>query len=330
MARSIVSQGLYLQREVTPGTPLTNAMRRYQGIKGRIGWDVEKEYFRAAGSKAVTGENTLTEIGTADLEVIQDYNAMLPLLAGVFGPPVTTPLAIGPPAAYEHVFEIDPYAAEVLAAFTAMWGDPVRALRATYMVFHGLTFGVQRNELSLSANAILRAPETGIALPSSGVTTIPMQSVRASKYNVFVDTTWAGLGTTKLRLYATEIQFGDRLGPDWVIDSELASFSELLENDDIDYTQSLVVGFDAAAESLIDEALDGELKFVRTAATGADINGTDAYALEFDTAVRLVPGMVNKSPVSNATVVEFDGTLQVDPLSGKFARVRLVNTLASL
>ncbi len=332
-ARSIVNQGLYLQRETIPGTAVTTAMRRYLGIMGTIGWEIEREVERAAGYKAPTGETETTRIGTADLEVRHDYNAMLPLLSGVFGAPVSAATATPTPStiAYTHTFEINPKAADTLATFTAMWGDATHALQATNMAFHGMTFGVQRDELSLEANAILRAPVTGIALPTTGVTEVPMRTVRASTYDVWIDTTWAALGTTKaLALYGTETEWGDKLEPDWLVNSALDSFSELMEAEEIDYTQSLIVGFDTAGVAQINDALNGKLKFVRVGATGADINGTDSYRIQVDTAVALTPTNVTKSPSSPATVVEFDGNMQVDATSGKFSRVVLTNTVATL
>ncbi len=331
MARSMVNQGLYLQRETTSGTAITTAMKRYLGIKGTIGWEVEKEYFRASGYKADTGENTLTEMGAADLEVFQDYNAMLPLLSGVFGPPVTTPLAIGPPAAYSHVFTINPKAADTLATFTAMWGDPTLALQATAWAFHGLTFGVQRNELSLSSNAILRAPLTGVALPTTGVTEVPMVPVRASTYDVFMDSTWAALGTTKLlALYAIEYDYPDKFVPDWIVNSALPSYSELMEGDDLEYGLTATLGFDPTGVGLINDSLNGGMKFIRTSCTGPSINGTDNYSLRFDTAAVLNPGTVASGPNAPSVVVEFEGRMQVDGTSGNLSTVRLVNGLSGL
>lgn len=325
MARSIVNQGLYLQHEATPGTAATDAMRRFLGIKGTVGWNIEKEYFRAAGYKAVTGENVLTEVGTADLEVIQDYNAMLPLLAGVFGAPETTPLDTG---AFQHVFTINPREADELVTFTGMWGDSTRALQATALAFHGLTIGVQRTSLSLSASAILRAPQTGVALPTTGVEEVPMVPIRAQTYDVYLDNEYDDIGTSKLlALYSTDISFGDKYAPDWVVNSALDSYSELMEQENIDYTQSLTVGFDSTAEGLIASALDGGLKFVRVTATGPDINGTDNYGLTVDTAVSLRPASVGSSPVSPAVVVNFDGNLMVDGESGFLAAVTLVNSI---
>ncbi|MDQ3540649.1 MAG: hypothetical protein M3440_08180, partial [Chloroflexota bacterium] len=118
--------------------------------------------------------------------------------------------------------------------------------------------------------------------------------------------------------------------PDWLVNSALDSFSELMEAEEIDYTQSLIVGFDTAGVAQINDALNGKLKFVRVGATGADINGTDSYRIQVDTAVALTPTNVTKSPSSPATVVEFDGNMQVDATSGKFSRVVLTNTVATL
>lgn len=331
MARSIVNQSLLLQQEVTHGTPVVNAMKRYHGIKGTIGWDVQEETFRAAGSKAITGSSITTELGSANLDVMQDYNAMLPLLAGVFGEPTTTALDVGPPAAFQHVFTIDPFAADDLVSFTGMWGEEGEvSLQAAAMVFHALTIGVQRNQLSLNSNAILRAPVTGVAFPTTGVTDVPFVPIRSSTYCVFMDDAVGDLGTTQLlALYSTEVGFGDKYDPDWVVNCNLDSYSELLERETIDYTQRLTAGFDATTIGMIDDWRNGQLKYVRIQATGPDINGTDNYGLTIDTSVSLRPTDVGKSPVSPATVVNFDGTLRVGE-NNFLAEVTLVNTLSGL
>lgn len=333
MARSITNQGLLIQRETTAGTAATSAMRRYLGLRGMMGYEVEKEYFKASGYKIDTGENTLTELGTLSLELIQDFNTFLPLLSGPFGAPTSAATATPTPStvAYEHVFTINARAADTLATFTAMWGDASRALQATHTAFNGLTIGVARNQLSLDGTAVLRRPTTGTALPTAGVTEVPMIPVRASTYNVFLDTTWAGLGTTKLlELYNTEIDFGDKLTPNWVVNSAVPSFADLMESTDIEHTQSLRVGFDATAESLIADSLNGGMRFVRVECIGPAINATDFYRLRVDTAVRLNPTDVGENDDSPAVVVNFDGRLQVDPTSGNVARVSLINTLPSL
>ncbi len=332
MARSIVNQGLLLGKEAVLGTPQITTTTRYHGIKGTIGWDVQEETFKAAGSKVDTGSNVLTEMGSANLEVMQDYNAMLPLLSGVFGAPVTTPVAgtTGEDDAYEHVFTLNAFGAQQNTSFTAMWGDTTQALQAAAMIFHQLTIGIQRTQLSLSAGALLNAPTTGVAFPTTGITDVPFMPVRAQSYCVYMDDTLATLGTTQLlALYGTEIGFGERLEPDWTVNCNLESYSDLLEREDISYTQSLSAGFDAASVGMIDDWHDGKLKYVRAESIGPAINSNADYGLQVDTCVSLKPTDVGKSPVSPAVVVNFDGTLR--PGESNFtAAVKLTNKLASL
>lgn len=331
MARSYVNQGMYLQRETVTGTPVTNAMKRYLSIRGELGWTVNKEYFQASGYKTTTGESVTTEMGDGTLEVIQDFNGLLPLLAGWFGEPTTTALEATPTPAYQHVFTLDAQAADELVTFTAMWGDPVLALQAAAFAVNSLDITVSRTSLALSASPIFRAPETDIALPGSGVTEVPMVPVRAATYDAYIDDDWASLGTTKmLALYRSVVGLPNKYEPDWVVNSALTSYSELMEAENIEITQSATVGFDATAVGLIDDARNGGMKFVRLASTGPDINGTDNYSLMIDTAVRFNPGRVTRGPEAASVVAELDGRVQVDGETGNTIEVTLVNTQAEV
>ena len=331
-ARSFANQGIYLQRETVPGTPLVNAMNRYLGINvSSMGWDIQSEAFTPAGSKVATAEIETSRLGTMAVEARHDYNGLMPLLAGVFGAPTTTPV-VGSTGAYEHVFAIKPYAADTLAAFTAIFGDTTQAVQASNVVFHGMSFGVTRTGLSLSTTALLRAPSTGAPVPTTGLTVVPMIPPRASTYCAYLDPTWATLGTSKLlSLYSSDLSFGDKYSPDWVVDCALDSFSELIENSDVTMTQNLTLGFDATAVSQITDAQDGKFKFVRLEATGPEIGtSTEDHKLTIDTCVKLTPGNITQSSVSPAVVLDFTGRLMVDPVSGNVAQVTLVNGIASL
>lgn len=333
-ARSIVNQNLYLQREATPGTAATNSMRRYLGMKAtNVGWEIQRERFKAAGFKIDTGHNTTTEMGAMDVEVMQDYNAFMPLLAGVFGAPATTELEDG--VAYQHVFQLNPTAADLLTTFTAIYGDPVQALMATYLAFHGMTLGVEPQQLSLSATALLRAPTTGASVPDeAAVEDVPMIPVRASTYCAYLDDSWASLGTTQLlALYSAQLRASDKLVPDWVINCHLDSFSEVLESDTLDWGLDLTLGFDSTAVAQIEDAKNGELKFVRIESIGPEIDGTEEgtkHQLMVDTSVVLTPGRVARYSATPAVVQAFTGHLEVDPTSGNVAQVTLINGLESL
>lgn len=332
--RSIVNQGLYLQLETTPGVAATTAMKRYLGIRGNIGWDTQKESFTASGFKLPTAEVVNTEAGTIDLTVIQEYNTFMPLLAGVFGKPVTTELVPG--EVYQHVFSIDATAADELASYTMIWGDAAQALMAVYSAFHGLTIGIQKTQLSLSATGILNAPVSG-TIPSTGVTTVPMAPLRASTYCAFIDNAWDALGTTKaLNLYDANIQFGDKYVPDWIIDCAVPGHSGLMEAVGVSHTLSLQMGFDAAGAAEVQNAKSGKLRFVRLEATGPEIfDDTETttgenYKMTIDLSAVLNPTSTGESSVSPAVVVNFDGTLMVDSETENVAQVTLINNQASL
>lgn len=332
--RSIVNQGLYLQLETTPGVAATTAMKRYLGIRGNIGWDTQKESFTASGYKFPTAEVVNTEAGTIDLTVIQEYNSFMPLLAGVFGKPTTTEVVPG--EVYQHVFSIDATAADELASYTMIWGDAVQALQAVYSAFHGLTIGIQKTQLSLSATGILNAP-TSATIPATGVTTVPMTPLRAATYCGYIDDSWADLGTTKaLNLYSADIQFGDKYTPDWIIDCAVPGHSGLMEAVGVNHTLSMQMGFDAAGAAEVTNAKNGKLRFVRMEATGPEILDNlgvttgENYKMTIDLSAVLNPRATGEASVSPATVVNFDGTLMVDPDTENVAQVTLINNQATL
>lgn len=329
MARSIVNQGLYLQLESVLGTAVTNAMKRYLSVKGAIGWDIQREYLAASGYKVDTAFITNAEMGTVNLEVIQDYNAMLPLLTGAFGKPTTT--IVEASKEYSHKFVLDAKAAETVQTFTAIWGDATIALQATALAFHGITIGIQRQQLSMSVDGILQAPVSG-TVPSAGVTEIPMIPMRASTYCAYIDPTWAALGTSKLlALYSADLSMGAKYSPDWVIDCAKPSYGGLVENENVDRSLNLQLGFDATAQTQIAEALSGSLKFVRLVAEGPKLSGAASngnHKLQIDTSVLLTPRDTGRAVSNAAVVVNFDGRLMADPVSGKVCEVTLVNQLA--
>lgn len=312
---------------------MTTAFKRYHGLKAtNMGWDVQKEYFTPSGAKAPSAANILTELGSMSLEASQDYNALMPILAGVLGNPVTTPIENGgtPTGAYTHVFTLAPFAADALNSYTTIFGDTTQAIRAAYTVLHSLTLGITRQNVTAGTSAILRAPETGATYPGS-VTDVPMAPVRSSTWCAFLDDSWADLGTSKLLgLYDAQLSLGDKYSPDWVVDCSLDSFSELIENPDVSMTFNMTARFDATMVSEITDAMESKQRYVQLESTGPEIATTgENYALTVDACVDFTPGTVQASS-TNAVAVNLDGRLVLDAITSNILRVTLVNGLATL
>jgi len=330
MARSMTSQVAQIQKETTPGTAVTAAMKRLMGVRLTPAYNVDgTQENKASGYKV----NTSVQIGdvwsTWNVEGIQDFNAIGFILASIFGPPVTTAVE-DTTGAYEHVFAPNAAAVDALVTYTAQWGDSVQALQAAYLAFQGLTLGIERGNLSFSSSAISRkvAAQT---LASAGVTTVPSVPIPSRGYNVFADDTWAGLGDTKLlAAYSGNITNGDKFTPDRPINSAIDGYESLMESDDIEYSGSLTLGFDAVGTAFLSTFDNEAIKYLRFAVDGPIIEGTTPYSLTYDIAARLTNvGELTTAPNSPAVSLPFDFLMVPDPVTGKYQQVTLVNTIAS-
>lgn len=328
--RSIVNQGALIQREVTPGTPLVAAMKRVLGLRIMPGFTDDGESFTASGSKVPTSYIYNTELGEHEVESLQDFNAMTWTLCGGFGAPVTT-TPVGATASRLHTYALNPSGADPLASFTVMWGDAIQALQLKHFVFTSLGIGVERTSLSLDSAAMSHEPITGIAFPTTGITEVPSAPAAGRQWDAYLDTTFAGLGTTKLlAAYNGQIDFPDKYSPDWVINSANPSFDSLLESEDFEPTLDLTLGLDATSVAMLNNLTAGTIRFLRLKLTGPIAELAIPYSLELDLPIRIISrGKIETAP-SGAITIPFSAHITRDPVSGNSAQARLVNLVNSL
>ena len=334
--RSIATQQLWLQKEVTPGTPLVNAMKRYLGLKVMPGYGVEAESYKASGFKVPTSYVPNSEVGQHTVDTIQEFNSLTPILTGAFGAPVSTGVPTADGDATEHVYTLDVDGPDTKATFTAIWGDATQAIQMNHFFFNSLGITIQRGQLTLSTSAMSYKPSTGATLPSTGTSTIGTIPVAARTWDVYADDAVGDLGTTKLlACYEGGVEFGDKYTPDWVINSALGSFDSIIENDDLEPSANLTLGFDATAVGLLGAWTAGTVKYIRLASTGPVIDQTSAPAdinaeIEIDLCVRITqPGEFTAAPNSPAVSLPLTCQVEADD-SGFAAAARLVNLVVSL
>lgn len=327
---SMASQSFLLQREVTPGTPVTDAMRSYQGLRGRPGFEVDGETFTPSGYRAGTFTPT-EEYGRFEVEAPQCFNAMLPVLASTLGAPVSTPDGNVPTAA-THEFVLKSRGERTPVTFTTIWGGVSFAFESSYFAFNELTYGVQRSELTFETSGVGRTPDETVTFPSTGITEVPAQVIPARAYDVYIDDTWDDIGTTKyLACYDASVSIGETWGRDTPINSAIVSFSSLVENEEIDFEGEMQVGLDAAAQELFSTFRSGALKYVRIAALGPVIGDDVRYRIEIDYPIRITsPGTVETAPNSPTVVMPFAYRLAPSSETDNLIRVSLTNTVLSL
>lgn len=328
---SMNSQSFLIQREATPGVPATNAMRSYQGLRARPGYNAEGNSFRGSGYRASTSYNVTNESAVFEVEAPQDFNAMLPVLSSVIGAPVSTPEANAPEAA-THTFVLKGRGTRNPVTFTTLWGDEDFAFQAAYFVFNTLTYGVQRSDLTFDTSGIARTPDEDATLPTSGIEEIPAIPIPTRSYDVFIDDSADDYGTTQfLAAYDASVSIGETWGQDTPINSAFASFAELVENEEIDFNGEMQVGLKPAARDLFSTFRAGAMKYVRIAADGPLIADDVRYRIQFDFPIRITsPGTTDTAPNSSTVVMPFSYELTPDAASGDLIRVELTNTVLSL
>ena len=329
--RSMATQIAQLQKEVTQGTPVTDAMMRPLSLRLVPGVNVEGgESFTAAGANAPTAYIPGDEWGTWSVDGVQDYNTLGLIAASTMGSATTTAV-VGATGAYEHVFTPAAFGEDDVATYTAQFGDGTIGIQGSQFTFQQLGISVQRGTLGLTSNAISRQLDFDATLATTGVTNIPAVPIHSTKYDVYADDAWDDLGTSKLlACYQFDVTMPDKFVPDAPINSAVNGFESLIVAADRESTVSITLGLDATATDMIGSFRTGALKFFRLEVLGGTIDGTATYKFTRDLAVQITSvGEVAAQSGSNVVTVPLTGTIIIDPTSDKYEELTLVNTVAS-
>ncbi len=332
-ARSMTNQQLMLARETTPGTAATTGFKRVQSLRGTVGYAIEGDDFKASGSKVNTARIPNSEMGTIGIDTILDYNGALWTATGGYGAPTSVVGAGAALGTSTHTFLLNAYSADPRVTFTGFWGDAVQALQLPHFIFNTFGVSIARGALSLTSSAMSYMPKTGIALPTgAAVTDVGTRPMAGRQFNLYMDNTWAALGTTQLlAAYEGGLTMGEKYTPDWTINRALSSFSEVLEAESTEYSGNLRVGFDSVALGLLNTFNAGDLKFIRIESIGPVIAGAVPYSMVVDYCVRVTSiGEYSAAPNSPAVSVPFDFTLAVDDVTTNVSKLVLVNAIAGL
>lgn len=331
MARSIKNQEFWLQKEAVPGTALETAMRRFGGIRGRWSYNTAQQLYRGQASRVVSSITKTTEFANVPIDPIQDYNSLHLVLDSILG--FATPATpAGATNARQRVYNLATIGPVAPATYTGIWGDPTQAVKLVNLVFNSLGLTFNRGQLSMSTAAFARTPILGATKPTQGATHkfIPAVPISAKTYGVFLDSTWATLGTTRaLAAYEGGMTIGDSFTQDWPVNDLLPSFESVVEVEEVDYTSRMVLGFDAAAIAHIGDWVAGEYKYLRFKSQGGLIEAGQNYLLQIDKCVQVQnPGEIGTAPNSPTVVLPFDYVDMEDPTTGNAMQITLINAVA--
>lgn len=226
----------------------------------------------------------------------------------------------------EATFNLEP--GDVATSGGALPGTPI-----------DVTFGGYYAGENVAQMTVNNAGLTGGSSPAAAITTttpgaddvvnIAQIIAGATTGDVWIDDSWAALGTTK-SLDCLSLGFGipDRMQRVTPIDSSFAG-DGIVDMGEQDFTANLGLAWNAASDEEYTKLVNGEPTFIRTKFTGPLIGGGIHYGWTTDMCVDW-SGVDEVSETQGVATMPYNGSLIIDPTSGNFIEMTIVNTLATL
>jgi hypothetical protein len=328
--RTLLTERIQLGFEATPGVAAT-VSRRLLSANIDFSPDGDVDVFRPSGSKFASISSLGREWSEGDLEGKPTYDEMYVWLCMNLGAPTTTvdPNADAP-AAREHVWPVKAFDPQEPRTATLERGSSVRAQRALHMYLNSIGLEYSRSAIDLSGDIMARAIEDGIAL-TGGATDFPLIPVLPKDTSIYLDTTLAGIGTTKLlRAIEAEWSLGDRFGQVWPINSALDSFAAIYDAEP-DAEVNLTLEADAAGMALLPVLRAGDMRYVRIETIGPVIDGATEYMLRCDFSVK-AREFPDYGDEDDLMTIEWPFGMFVDAAwgVGQVGEITLINTTAAI
>ncbi len=323
--RTIITEATQIGVEATSGTAVA-ASRRLRTVGFNLDPEFESRQFRPSGNKYPAINSPGKEWVGGDVEGAGDYNELIYPISGLLGPAtITTPT--GGATSRQHLWNIAPAAAQDPKSFTVEKGSTVRAERSVYVILNSLGLTFNRDEITLEGDLIGRRLEDGVALTASP-TTVALSPILPQHISVYFDTTFAGLGTTKLtRVVEAGFNVGDRFGTLWPLDAAQDSYVAVYEGEPSSEVTLHQVA-DAAGMAHLPRARAGTTGYLRIGAVGPIIEGAIPYSLQIDVPVKVTD--YGYGDADGLKTAEWTFGLFDDASQGSAGTIRLVNILTAL
>lgn len=318
---------LQLGVETTPGTSVAaNKLLRTYNATPAI--QTSLTMVPAVGGKYALASHLAREWTTINLEGPLTYTEVVYLLSSVLTG--VTPTQISPPTgtAYRWTFAPAQSSADSPKTYTVEYGSDDRAWKCTYGLVTEFSLSIGQDTLDVRASMLGRSIQDGITLTASP-TNIEVVPVTRPGVSLWLDTTAAGLGTTKLlRGFTAEFQVRSRYNPVWVLDSAQASFAAHVEARP-EVTLRLLVEADAQGMGLLTAMRQGDKRFIRLKATGPNIETGNDYTFQLDLC-GLVSAVGSFADQDGVYAIDWTFTATYDATWGKAFEVQVVNKLSAL
>lgn len=264
-----VNQRTRLGAEATPGTAV-GAAKILDCFDWTFGIDAAVTPYRPSGTKYDATQEEDTEQTSITVNGNLDYNGVIYLLSSVMG--IVTPTAAnGSATAKQWLFDPPVSGSAQPQTYSIEQGDSVRARKFAYGLLTDFGYkGTRKTPFTVSGKGFGQELSDGITLTASPTEVALAQAVEG-QFNVYLDSTSAGLGTTQLnRNFSLDYSFGGVYGAFYALMRANASFTghvDLSPKSSI----KLLLAADAQGMAPLAYLRSGVTYFLRVEAIGAQI-----------------------------------------------------------
>lgn len=332
--RTTVNQRIQIGPEATTalGTPVA-AGKLLECFDWQFGINGDIAQYTPTGHKYVNVQEENTEWVDITVGGDLDYNGAIYLLNSAMG--ATSPTSHGGSStAKDWVFTPPTNGSIVPQTYSIQQGDSVHAHSVAYGLITEFGYkGLRKGPFTVSAKGIAQPISDGISL-TSNPTAVALAPTVAKQWNVYLDTTSSGLGTTQLtRVLSVDYLMTNIYGPLWVLNRSTVGWTahvDLMPKTTI----KLKLEADANGMALLSYLQSGTTYYLRVQAQGnqiaSDGPGAVSNTLTHDMAVKIGKPTGVFADDQGVFALEWELTIVEDPTWGKAQTITVTNLLTSL
>lgn len=200
-----------------------------------------------------------------------------------------TPTSLTPATAQSWVWNL-PLSGDIVPKSVKLEkGDTGTAESVTGVVVTDLDISWDREGFDVGGSIMGTKLNESATLTNSGITTRPQVALDPGKIGMFIDTTSAGLGTTRmLRAFEGGFSFGGLFAGIWPLNELKPSYDGIISlAPDSESTVTLMA--DAAGKALLTSLRAGDRRYLRWRVLGPQIGaGPATYLFQVDLAIEIV------------------------------------------
>jgi len=277
MGRATVNRVVQVGVETTPGTGVA-ANKSLPSMSLALSRTIETREFRSQGFKPITARQIIKDYGTGTMSGPLNYTEIIYPLNTLVTGVITTPS--GGTASRDHTFTPAATGADAFKTLTIEEGDATAATQMVYSVFteFGLTTNLETAEVT--GSLIGRTPTTASLTGSPTAIALLVTNIREA--DLFMDSTFAGIGTTKVTdAKAISFSIANKQVPNWVLNTSNTSFKDTVEVPPT-LTFSWTTEHNAQSRTFYDALSTNPTRYFRLKLTGPIIEGAIPYKFQLD------------------------------------------------